>query len=276
MRKLISADFCRLRRDKVFWIGAAAVLVYAVTGMLSGCRQTLEDTQSEFPYALDTFYFCFVLGIGIPIAVYIGLALGTEYSDGTIRNKLVVGHTRRDIYLANLFINILCGLCLLLAGLLGGLIGIPVLGTWKMGKMFLVYLMISIMFMVSYAAIFTLVGMLCSSKAVSAVLSILLFLGLMLVAVNVYSKLMEPEMVNGLIITQEGMQMGDPSPNPAYVSGLEREICQFIVDFLPTGQCCQMEELSIQHPVRMIVSSAVIAIVTTLGGIVAFERKDIK
>ena len=91
-----------------------------------------------------------------------------------------------------------------------------------------------------------------------------------------YSRVSEPEMINGLVITQEGMQMGDPSPNPRYLTGIKREIYQFVIDFLPTGQCGQMRELNVLHPVRMMVSSIVIAIVTTLGGIFAFERKDLK
>ena len=275
MRKLISADFCRLRRDKAFWIGTLAMLAFTVALMLVGGQVALKDS-SEFQYALDDDYFCYAIPIGLPIAVYVSLFLGTEYSDGTIRNKLVVGHTRRDIYLSHLFTNIVGGLSMLLASLLGGLVGIPFLGTWKMGKMVLVFLLISVLFIISYVAIFTLIGMLCSNKAISAVLTILLFLGLMCFAMYLYSRLSEPEMINGLIITQEGMQMGDPSPNPRYLTGTKREIYQFIIDCLPSGQGGQMQEFNMPHPVRMIISSVVIAIATTLGGIVAFEKKDLK
>lgn len=275
MRKLISADFCRLRRDKTFWIGTLAMLAFTVALMIVDCHVALKDS-SEFQYELDYSYFRYAIIIGLPIAVYVSLFLGTEYSDGTIRNKLVVGHTRRDIYLSHLFTNIVGGLSMLLVSLLGGLVGIPFLGTWKMGKMVLVFLLISVLFIVSYAAIFTLIGMLCSNKAISAVLTILLFLGLMYFTSYLNYRLREPEMINGLIITQEGMQMGDPSPNPRYLIGIKREIYQFVIDFLPTGQSGQMLELNVLHPVRMIVSSIVIAIVTTLGGIFAFERKDLK
>ena len=275
MRKLLSANFCRLRRDKVFWIGFLAMLVYTVVSMLSCCKQALRDASS-FEYTLDTFYFLYNIPIGFPIAVYISLFLGTEYSDGTIRNKLIVGHTRHDIYLANLFTNIFCGILLLLAGILGGLCGIPFLGTWKMGKMVLVFLLVNAMCMVAYAAIFTLIGMLCSNKAIAAVLSILLFLGLMAIAFNVYYRLEEPEVVNGLIFTKEGMQVGEPEPNPRYLTGWKRELYQFAMDFLPTSQCMQMEELTVVHPIRMILSSVGITLVTTLGGIAAFAKKDLK
>ena len=97
-----------------------------------------------------------------------------------------------------------------------------------------------------------------------------------MIAVTLYYSLAEPEVVNGLIITAEGMQMGDPSPNPSYISGLEREIYQFIIDVLPTGQCIQLEEFSVQHPLRMMISSLVIAVGTTVCGIWAFGKKDLK
>ena len=42
--------------------------------------------------------------MGLVAAVFISLFVGSEYSDGTIRNKLVVGHSRMRIYLANLIV----------------------------------------------------------------------------------------------------------------------------------------------------------------------------
>ncbi len=124
MRKLLSADFYRLGRDKAFWIGALAMLAYTVGAMLSNCHQAMEDVESGFPYALETFYFVYALLIGLLISVFTSLFLGSEYSDGTIRNKLVVGHKRSDVYLSKLFANIAFSLILLFFGLLGGLCGI--------------------------------------------------------------------------------------------------------------------------------------------------------
>lgn len=275
MNKLLLAALYRLKRDKVFWLCFLAMFAYAVLAMLGSCYQALQDTTS-FQYTLDMFYFFYAFPIGLLIAVAVSLFLGTEYSDGTIRNKLIVGHTRRDIYLANLITNFVCGFFLLLAGLLGGLCGIPFLGVWKMGKMVWLFLLVSILCTAAYAAIFTLIGMLCSNKAVSAVLSILLFLGLLVLAFKLYFSLAEPEVVNGLIITKEGMQMGEPEPNPRYLTGLKREVYQFAMDFFPTGQCIQMEEQTVVHPIRMMLSSLCITFMTTLGGIAVFKKKDLK
>lgn len=151
MRKLLSADLYRLKRDKVFWICFLGMLLYTVLGMLGNCGQALRDTAS-FTYTLDMFYFIYNLPIGLLIAVFVSMFLGAEYGDGTIRNKLIVGHTRRDIYLANLVTNMVGGSLLLLAGLIGGLCGIPFMGTWKMGRMALVFILASAMCVAAYSA----------------------------------------------------------------------------------------------------------------------------
>ena len=43
MRKLLSANYSRLWRDKIFWICMGTMLVYSVVYMLNGCRQGTVD-----------------------------------------------------------------------------------------------------------------------------------------------------------------------------------------------------------------------------------------
>ena len=92
----------------------------------------------------------------------------------------------------------------------------------------------------------------------------------------IYNALSQPELSSGIVLTAEGMQMTDPTPNPNYVRGVWRDIYQFIIDFLPTGQGIQMVELNIAHPICMGLSSVFITIVVTLGGIIVFNKKDLK
>ena len=44
----------------------------------------------------------FVLMSGVVLSAFCSLFVGAEYSDGTIRNKIAVGHSRAAVYLANL------------------------------------------------------------------------------------------------------------------------------------------------------------------------------
>lgn len=272
----MSANLSRLWKDKIFWIGMLIMTAYSVISMLNGCRQATLD-MSEFNYMLDHYYFAGMPVIGIFIAVFIGLFLGTEHSDGTMRNKLIVGHTRTKVYLANLATTFIASLMMLAVWFIGGLVGIPTLGTWQMGiSGLVVYISISILMVAAMCAIFTPICMLSTNKAVTAVLCILLCLGVILSGSMFYNALCEPEMSSGVMITADGMQMGEPTPNPNYVSGMKRIVYEFLADFIPTGQGIQMADLAVAHPARMMLSSAFIVIMVTLCGAFIFKHKDLK
>ena len=276
MRKLLSANFSRLWKDKFFWLCMGAMLIYSVVYMMNGCRQAAADL-SEYNYSLDKYYFHFAVVIGAFCALFSSMFLGTEYSDGTIRNKIIVGHTRTSIYIANLITSFTATLLLMLVWLIGALAAIPTLGVWEMGVPNLfAYLLIAVMFEAALAAIFTFVCMQTANKATTVVISILLFLGLIVFASMINNGLSQPEMTSGVQISANGIDMSEPTPNPNYISGIQRTIYEFIVDFLPTGQGLQMSQLKIDHAVRMLVSSVVITVLTTLGGLFVFKRKDLK
>ena len=82
-------------------------------------------------------------------------------------------------------------------------------------------------------------------------------------------------MSNVTISTEDGMQMGEPAPNPNYVDGPRRDLYDFIVDLLPTGQCLKMYDNNIANPLRAMALSLCITVGTTAGGIALFRRKDL-
>jgi len=276
MRKLLSANFSRLWRDKIFWICMGTMLVYSVVYMLNGCRQATVD-MAEYNYGIEEYYFHFALSIGMFCALFSSMFLGTEYSDGTIRNKIVVGHTKTDIYIASLITTITATLLMMLIWLIGALVADPTLGVLKMTVLELFsYLLIAVMFVMAFSGICTFVCMTVTNKAYMAVISMLLILGLLIFASMLYNGLSQPETISGVQITSNGMEMSEPSPNPNYVSGAMRNVYDFILDFLPTGQGLKMWQLEIVHPIRMILSSVLITFFTTFCGIHIFKKKNLR
>ena len=276
MRRLLAANFSRLWKDKTFWLCMGTMLVYSIVYMLNGCRQATIRLP-EYHYSIDEYYFHFTIVIGAFCALFSSMFLGTDYSDGTIRNKIVVGHTRTSIYMADFILIFSATLLLMLVWMIGALVGIPALGVWEIGSIrLLVYLLIAVMFAAAFSGIFTFVSMVSANKALTVAVSIFLFLGLLVLASMVYNDLGQPEMVSGVEITANGMEMGEPAPNPNYVSGKMRILYEFILDFLPTGQGVQMWQLEISNPIRMLLSSVFITAATTLGGIFVFKRKNLK
>lgn len=276
MRNLLSAGFIRLRKDKVFWLLLLVMLLCAVVNMLNGCHMAMADDEQS-SYVLEDFFFSYAPTLGIFCSIYAGLSMGTEYSEGTIRNKLVAGHVRRTVYLSNLMLCFAATFCIALVWLAGGLVGMPFLGGLRM-EISQLLLMISIILLMvaALSAISTFIGMVCSNKAVASVVSLLLIMGLLVLASVIYNRLCEPEMTSGIVMTMEGMQITDPEPNPYYVGGMLRKIYEFIIDFLPTGQGIQMANMEIGHPVRLMICSVAITLATTFGGMFLFEKKDIK
>ena len=51
---------------------------------------------------------------------------------------------------------------------------------------------------------------------------------------------------------------------------------RFLSDTLPSGQSISVCSYELERPVFSLVSSAVIALLTTASGIVCFRRKDIR
>lgn len=276
MRKLLSANYSRLWRDKIFWICMGTMLVYSVVYMLNGCRQATVNL-AEYNYSIDKYYFHFAMSIGVFCAVFSSMFFGTEYSDGTIRNKVIVGHTKTNIYIASLITTTTATLLMVFVWMIGASVAIPILGIWEMGiPNLLVYLLIILMLAVALAAICTLINMLSTNKALTVVISVLLIMGLLIFASMFHNGLSEPEMTSGFQMTANGIQMSEPTPNPNYISGKIRKVYEFILDFLPTGQGLTVWQVEVGHPIRMILSSAAITTLTTLSGIFVFKKKNLK
>lgn len=277
MNRLCSAEFSRLWRNKYFWLCTGVMFVYLVLYMVSRCRIVLEDmTESE--KALEDYYFQFSLVIGLFSAVFTTLFLGQEYGDGVIRNKIIAGHSRRNIYLSHLILTFAASFLMLLAGMAGSLVGIPVLGLWEMdGGTLFSYLLITVMFTLTFCSIYTYINVFSHNKISAAVLTILAFFALLFLAGKLEERLSEPGIVfSDISITNDKVTFNDPMQNPRYVDGVKRKVLDLIVDLLPTGQGERVAYLKAAHPVRMLLSSVLLTILVTLFGMFRFERKDLK
>lgn len=276
MRNLLSAGYFRLWRSWEFWLCAALILSVSVLSMLNGCRMAMAYAESEL-YTLDHFYWETLPFIGPVCAIFSGLFLGTEYSDGAVRNKLIAGHTRLSVYLSNLILCFFAALFYTGAVLLGGLVGLFFLGPLHMPLQTLaLYLLICVLIAASFSAICTFVGMFCSNRAIGAVGALLLIIGLLIWASVLYNALCEPELYSGVVMTADGMQMGDPAPNPAYIGGALRKVYEFLLDLLPTGQGILLANSDAARPLRMALCSAALTLAVTTGGAALFRRKDLK
>ena len=93
MSKLLRAYFIRLGKWNIYWILMAFMFVCGVVGTLLFGKQI----AFQIPYTISCLIF----------PQYIGLVIGLfnypSFTNGTIKNQIVVGHSRNNIFIANFF-----------------------------------------------------------------------------------------------------------------------------------------------------------------------------
>lgn len=276
MRKLLSANFSRLWKDKIFLIAMVAVTVVSV--IFSYLNFQASISSEEPAYVEDVMWNMFPI-IAFLCVGFIAMFIGTEFDENTIRNKLIVGHTRTEIYFANYLVCMAASLLLLLAILLfSGITGYFLLKTFMLEWKQLAFLILCcILCTMVFSAIGVGIVMSVNKKAISLLVGLLLIFGLMMLTTYLEHSLAEGEMVyERVTMTAEGAQLGDLVPNPAYVGGTARKVMEFFFDLLPTGQVIQINNMSFERCTRWPALSIIALSLVTLAGWLPFRRKDVR
>ena len=108
MGNLIKADLKRIRRDKMMIIIVILAVVFAlITPLLYAALLSGIDTEGmEFMLgpinAKSSFFGSFSMGnnLGLIVPVLIAIILRKDFSQGTIRNKIIAGKSRTQIFLS--------------------------------------------------------------------------------------------------------------------------------------------------------------------------------
>lgn len=277
MSRLLSANFARLKKDKVFWLGIIFMFLFGCIIILKNYFDMI--TYHEYIPKLDELFFGYSSLLCILSAVFCSLYLGTEYNDGTIRNKLVVGHSRSAVYLSSLILCIAAGLLMLFAYIIPVLcLGIPLVGffTESVGTV-LYFFLTSLLLLTALSAIFTLLSMLNQNHACATAVAVVGIFTLLMLTIYISGRLNEPPFYEWYEYTDNlGKRITEKAPNPTYLEGTARKIYEFFLDFLPTGQALQIGGMSASHLWAMPLYSLLITVTTTAAGLLTFGKKDIK
>ncbi len=277
MRKLLYADIYQFLKNKIFWAEMTISAALAVFVLIANYSKEVQATADAI--RLEEIFFIFYQMVTVLIAAGISLVVGTQYSDGTIRNKIVVGHTRGNIYFSTLTVCLLSSLAVIvihtvfsysIGCILFGKFGVPI----SQILVSLLYIVLNIMVL---TAIFTACTMNIHNKAVSAVIAMLLALLLMYLAGSFIGILSEPEMTyENYVISMDGIELGEMIKNPAYVSGTRRKVIEFLTDLSPVGQIIQICDDDFTRSDRWPFFSAALFAVVSLLGFLRFKKHDIK
>lgn len=297
MSKLITAGFKRLFRLKSLYACFAAIafqLIVNIVGesgqmnMHVGVTVTTDDVSksaqeilAEMQFTADSHISEVSFLLIIAAAIVIGNLIGSEYSFGTIRNKLTVGHNRTEIYLANFIVSLTAVLMMLVFGwVLTFALALP-LGAHVVSTAdeLITLFALNILYSFVITAIFVFMAMNILSKSTTLTMSILLGGAALLINVLLAQQLSQPEYVTPRyqVFDSEGRitseETGGSIKNPMYIGGTRRVIYETIDTLLP---CSAVTEYSGDVDIPKVVTEVGELVVFTAVGLVVFRRRDLK
>lgn len=298
MRNLLNANYARLRQSKVFWLVMLVLAGYAVVICVAAYHAMVLYNEPGYTEPMDQTLFRTTELLGFASAIVLSLFVGEEYSSSTIRNKLVVGRKREHVYFAGFLTAASAVLMLYIVSTAVAFLLGSVLFSASAASMeaLVTAFLTGGMMCVAYGAIYYFIAMTCSNRTWTAIALLLLTGALLLVAIKLGQALAQEEFVmqlvpaefstSGQAYTVEGVAedlfdglVMETVPNPNYLTGMKRELVQFLYDLNPAGQSLQLIKISEQnilHPVRIILLDGGLCAAAAFFGTWLFRRKDIK
>jgi len=111
MTRLIRSDFKKFFKDKLFLVVCILAIVFAVItpvlylvlmAAMGEMDPVTEELLSGYVTAKGQFFSSFSFGnnLGLIAPLLIGIILFKDFSFGTVRNKIISGHSRTSIFLS--------------------------------------------------------------------------------------------------------------------------------------------------------------------------------
>ena len=181
-----------------------------------------------------------------------------------MRNKLVVGHNRTEIYFANYIVSLAGTLTMLVFGVvLVFAVGLPLGAVTENG--FVELLLLELLFAFVVTALYVFIAMCIQSK--SSALTVGIILGMVMLVANIVTAQMlaEPE----YIYTPDQ----PPVSNPNYLSGTRRVVYEAADTILP---CSALVEYNGEIETDKVIAEVCETVIFTAAGVFIFRKRDLK
>ena len=279
MKSLLKAFLLRMKASPEFRCTLAGVCLYAIYCGFSERNRYLNSlfdtqTQSIATKVADGSMLTLFPVLLIALAVFVSCFLGTEYADGSLRNKIISGHSRLCVYFSALFVCSLAGLGMLLAGMLaniltclmqGGVFVIP-------AHITLYYAFSACCVTVSAVSLFVFLAMCNDKKPVNTAITILL------VFLMYYLSEKTDQLLSHGSIWLAGYELSLPDSI--------RSILECFHHFLPFGQAYEHINVAMNdlfyssQPFALHwewpIFSVAFSFLITITGLLCFSKKDLK
>ena len=279
MTKLLRAGIRRYIKSSIFWITLAGLMLLGILGAAENGPQASSDDL-------------YLIGFMILLSAMIALSIGREFGHGAMRNKLVTGYTKSQLFLVEwLLATVLCVLLFLVSALPFLILNYPILKTIPTEALVKSVVGLFLGTLVVITACVT-ICCLIHRRAVSVVVVLLFIIGLLFLSIYIYDQLERPEYLD-IYISNGALLEESSKPNPAYISGFRREVYLFLHHINPFGQIIEYANILspyfTPHVVKLSIPEEEMRILNTapvysLGAMIAavccgygfFRKKNIK
>ncbi len=257
MIKLLRADFFRLRRSFAFRLSLVGMLVLAIFFMV------MQATDLDYTVPLSRVIFLPMSMYGVAMAAFVSVFVGTDFSDGFIRNKLLTVSHRNSLVISHVVVS--CTACIAVyiavtvftAGIAQFFFenDVSVIG-------FLRYFFLGIGMSLTTGCMFSVITLLCGNRTRAVIWCMGLAFGMLFLCLHTNEILVQTAYRDGLL-------------NPKYVVGFRRAVNSVLHDLNPCGQAAQLSAWEVWHPLRGLLFNLLLISGFCTAGCKLFHTKDI-
>ena len=281
MRELLSAGLQRYRKSLAFWVTLFISLVF---GIIAGVI-----TEENPFHGTEITYF---VGPFLAIAIQISLMIGIEFSNGVIRNKLMIGHSKGSVFFSELLLSLLSAtlqfvvfygaFAVLTARIYSKITArdmlLFVIGLWLLHMSFAVICTAVCYFIPYYTAL-------------AAILNIVLIPSMMFVSSELHQKLNVPEYIRYGFYNDEGEFVAERNPNAIPHDSAKYALLHTAYYLMPYGQLMEHEKTIDYQPFKQSfvlfddkmdelktapLCSFLVIGAFTAAGLISFRKRDLK
>lgn len=248
MSKLLRADFLRLRKSFAFRLTLFAML------LLAGAFLFMQATAMDYTVPLTRVVFLPLSMFGIAMAALVSSFVGTDYSDGFIRNKLLTSTRRSDYVISQIIISCFaCFVAYLVVTAFTFGIGLFIFEDNVDRPELFRYFLLGIVMSVTTGCIFSAITVLSGNKARAVICCMGLAFAMLFLALHTNE-----------VLLQSGLE-----------DGFRKTANELLHDLNPCGQAAQLSSWEVGHPLRILLINILLICGSSGLACALFQRKNI-
>lgn len=225
MRNLLLAELYRWKKNIFFYL---ALIVSIISGLILGIT-SLGDYGYDCMFLFPLFFASCAI---------IPMIIGSDFSSGTIRNKIVNGKSKKSIYFSHLLISLLYGIIIEISFWLIFIL----INHMYFGVLFelIPSMLLSLLSVISLCVM---ISMLCTNRSVSIIITISVFLLSIVLSTTLDNKLEQPQYYNHTYISDDGTETEKIVENKNYLDGFPRTFFELSIPLLSDYQLQEIDTL---------------------------------